>query len=161
MSSKDDKLPSYPSGYNLFPENYRIEIDASKMRPLGFLSHSDRYKKIYQEVIRRDDTLLDKDDNNEPCFCVHDYFDIYVVEEPNGRVIIRTEEGDIIKTDNIKEMHREITAAYSAKRDRDEAQAHDKQIHDMVEAAGAVMYDHDVIGDTSVTDLVNAMEGKA
>lgn len=157
MSDTTDNLPSYPAGLDVYPPSYMIRIPKQKLFPIEVADKSDEYKRVFKEVINRDDSLLSTDDEGKPCIVLADLTIVYITEE-NNAVQIVTEDGTIVETDDPNKMNKSLTMIVAEIRKQKEEASKQSVDHDSVEAAGAVMYDHTVLGDISATELVNMKE---
>lgn len=166
MSAVTDKLPSYPSGLDIYPESYTIRITKDQLCPIQVMAKSVEYKAIFQHVLKRPDTLFDTDDESKPCFVVDDSLIIYLVEE-DDKIYIRTEDGAKIKTDDKKLMDRAITVLTATKRAELDEKAREENRKNGIDASkkeledlGVVMYDHplEVGGDITATEIAELYE---
>lgn len=166
MSAVTDKLPSYPSGLDIYPESYTIKVPKDKLCPIQVMGRSDEYRALFQKVLKRADSLFDTDDNGKPCFVIDDTLIIYL-EEDDTSVYIETEDGAKIKTDNDKLMHKAITVLTDVKRAEINEKAREENRKNGTDASkkeledlGVVMYDHplEVGGDITATEIAALYE---
>lgn len=159
MSDVTDNLPSYPTGLDIYPESYKIKLDASMLYPVGIADKSDAYKSVFQTIIARDDSLLSADDDGKQCFVLADLFIIYLEEDEEG-VYVVLKDASTIRVTNSASLNTALNKYVKDSRKEVEKAAKNKAAHDAAEAAGAVMYDHSVLSDISVSDLIAMQEGR-
>lgn len=159
MSDVTDNLPSYPTGLDIYPESYKIRIDASMLHPVGIADKSEAYKTAFQTIITRGDSLLSADDDGKQCFVLADLFIVYLEEDAEG-VYVVLKDGSTIRVTDSASLNTALNKYVKDCRKEVEEAAKDKAAHDAAEAAGAVMYDHSVLSDISVSDLVAMQEGR-
>lgn len=159
MSDVTDNLPSYPTGLDIYPDSYKIRLDASLLHPVGIADKSTAYKTVFQTILTRDDSLLSCDDEGKQCFVLCDLFIIYLEEDEEG-VYIVCKDATTIRVNDTASVNTSLNKYVKDSRKQVEEAAKNQAAHDAAEAAGAVMYDHSVLSDITVSDLVAMQEGR-
>ena len=166
MSVVTDKLPAYPDGLDIYPVSYAIKVPKEKICPLAVMGQSDKYRAVFQEVIRRSDSLLTYDDDGDSCFAIRDSLLLYL-EENGDKVFLVTKAKDdstepaVITTDNYKLMHAAISVlanetviAQEKAARKDSEDSDTAYTKEQLEKMGVVMYDHPLLmGNMSATEL--------
>lgn len=157
MSDVTDNLPSYPAGLDVYPPSYTIRLAKQDLCPVEVATKSDDFRQVFKSVINRDDSLLSTDDEGKQCIVLADLIIVYIIEE-NNVVRIVTDDGTVVETTDLNSMNKKLTVLVATIRKQKEEEAHKNADYASVEAAGAVMYDHSVIGDITATELVQMQE---
>lgn len=176
MSVVTDKLPAYPDGLDIYPVSYTIKVPKEKLCPLAVATRSDKYRAVFQEVIRRSDALLTYDDDGDSCFAIRDSLLLYLEEKDTDVYLVTKAKDDstdpaVISTTDTKLMNAAIdvlaaeTIAEQEAAARKENQGSDgdgsgssEYTKEQLEKLGVVMYDHPLIEEMSATDLANLMD---
>lgn len=168
MSAVTDKLPAYPDGLDIYPESYYLQVPKEKLMPLAVATRSEEYRKVFQWVISRSDTLLDYDDDGDACFVVKDSLLLYLEENGDDVFLVTKAKDDstdpaVITTKNKKLMNNAISVLTDETVRAQEKEARqDKEDSDtaynkaQLEKMGVVMYDHPLLmGNMSATELAD------